>query len=354
MIQNKRPEEMGISSASLIKLLNKIDADEQMEIHSLQLLRHGACVLDCSWKPYAATIPHAMFSLTKTLTTLAVGFAIDDGLLKLEDKLVSFFPEHADLEMDDKMKDVRIQDLLTMRPGYFENLSGCGHLSLIEDNLIRRFLSLPLTYRPGEKFVYNSGSTHMVSCVLSKLTGIPEQMYLARKLFAALGIGPVRWDTDLYGNTTGAWGAYLTAVEMAKIGQFMLQKGEWEGERLLSEHWFEQMSYPHVKVEENKPGYYYGYQVWIPGDNSYQADGAFGQIIYVIPDYDCVLVMTRGIPNGTRDVMIGNSRERGWIYTCVLDEASAEPLAANDTAYQVLCQKIDNEWIPTADVLSDE
>ena len=345
MILKKRPEEMGISSDSLIDLLHKIDEDQQMEMHSLQILRHGACILDCSWKPYRSDIPHAMFSLTKTLSSLAVGFAIDDGLLTLTDKLVSFFPEYADEIMDEKMRDVCIQDLLTMRPGYFENLSGCGHLSQIDDNLIRRFLMLPLSYPPGKKFVYNSGSTHMISCIISKLTGMPEQMYLAKKLFSKLGIGPIIWDTDRHGNSTGAWGAYLTAADMAVIGQFMLQRGKWKGEQLLSDNWFDQISHPHVNVEESKPGYYYGYQVWIPGDNSYQADGAFGQIIYVIPDYDCVLVMTRGIPNQKRDPMIGNSQDRGWIYTCVLDAASNRPLPKNEAAYDELCCMIKNSYI---------
>lgn len=345
MILNKRPEEVGISSSSLIELINKIDSDKDMEMHSLQILRHGARILDCSWKPYNSNIPHAMFSLTKTMTSLAVGFAVDDGLLNLDDKMTSFFPEYENECRDEKMKDVRIRDLLTMRMGYFENLSGCGHLSQIHDNLIKRLLTLPLTYKPGEKFVYNSGSTHLVSCIISKITGMPEQMYLAGKLFAPLGIGPILWDTDLYGNTTGAWGSYLTANDMAKLGLFMLQRGVWEGRHLLSESWFDQMTYPHVKVEESKPGYYYGYQVWIPGDDSYQADGAFGQIICVIPDYDSVLVMTRGIPNGRRDPMIGSSRDRGWIYTCVLDQAADKPLPENDTAYLALCNKIDNEYI---------
>lgn len=345
MIQNKKPEETGLSSASLIDLLDKIDQDENMEIHSLQLLRHGFCILDCSWKPYDSITPHAMFSLTKTLTALAIGFAADEGLLAPEDKLVSFFPDYVTKQTDEKMKRVTIHDLLTMRAGYFENLSGCGYLSQIGGNLARRFINLPLTYEPGERFVYNSGSTHMLSCILSRLTGKPEQMYLQEKLFTPLGIGPMMWDTDDDGNTTGAWGAFLNANEMALIGQFMLQRGRWGDKQLLSESWFDQMACPHVQVEDAKPGYYYGYQVWIPGDNSYQADGAFGQVIYVMPDYDSVLIMTRGIPNAKRDPMIGNSQERGWIYTSVLDYAAKEALPANPDMAAKLQERIAGESI---------
>lgn len=345
IIEAKRPEEEGVSPKALLELLDQIDKDENMEMHSLQILRNGSCILDCSWKPYSSKIPHAMFSLTKTMTSLAIGFAVDDGLLTLDDKMADFFPEYADCGIDERMKRVRIRDLLTMRSGYFENLSGCGYLSQLPDNLARNFLTRPLTYEPGEKFVYNSGSTHMMSCIISKLTGMPEQMYLAEKLFRPLGMGTVMWDTDLNGNSTGAWGSYLTADQMAKLGQFMLQKGSWDGRQLLSESWFDQMSYPHVQVEESKAGYYYGYQVWIPGDNSYQADGAFGQIIYVIPDFNSVLVMTRGIPNGGRDPMIGNSKDRGWIYTCVLEKAKDHAIPLDEKNYGELCQRIEAEYI---------
>jgi CubicO group peptidase (beta-lactamase class C family) len=349
MIQDKKPEEEGISSENLLELIDKIDQDRDMEMHSLQVLRHGFRILNCNWKPYASEIPHAMFSLTKTLTALATGFALDDNLFSLDDKVVSFFPEYADEFMDEKMKDVKIRDLLTMRSGYFENLSGCGYLSQIHENLIRKFLRLPLTYQPGEKFVYNSANTHMVSCIISKVTGMPEQMYLAKRLFEPLNIGPIQWDTDEYGNSTGSWGSYLSADEMAVIGQFMLQRGVWEGKRILSDSWFDLMSYHYVDVGDNREGYFYGYQVWSPGDNSYMADGAFGQIIYIIPDYDSVLVMTRGMANTGNDKMIGNSRERGWIYTSVFNKAADKPLPMNEDANNRLQNKIDNEYLSIRD-----
>lgn len=347
-LTDTKPEEAGIPSASLLAFLKRLEECPGMEVHSLQLLRHGKRVLDCNWHPYNAKRFYTLFSLTKTFTSTAVGFAFDEGLLKLEDKVVSFFPEYAHLNMDSKMKDMTIHHLLTMTSGYFENISGCGVWSQMKGSWVKTFLGLPLSYSPGEKFVYNSGSTHMASSIVSKVTGMPVKTYLTKKLFEPLGIGPVMWDADIEGNNAGGWGLNLSTEDIAKVGQFYLQTGRWGDRQLLSEEWIKRATHHQVTPAVEKKNRDYGYCIWLPPDGSYCGSGAFGQIFQVFPEHDMVLAATMGVQDDAVHRLMGDKKQPGFLAQTVLENLSDSSLPYNDDAYRDLQAFISTRSLPVS------
>lgn len=298
------PEAEGLASSAVLNFLEAVEA-KHIELHSLALVRHGKIVAEGSWTPYRPEIPHRLFSLTKSFTSTAAGFAVSEGRLSLDDRVVSFFPEFAALEMDPQMESMTVRHLLTMGSGYLENISGSTVWSRMRTNWIKHFLELPLTYEPGSRFVYNSGSSHMASSIVTKATGQPILDYLRPRLFEPLGMGIPHWDADPSGNNTGGWGLNLKIENIAKFGLFYLNRGQWNGRRLLPEDWIgeasrSQISTAHLDHADSREGY--GYQFWMCRHGAYRADGAFGQICLVMPEQDAVLALTAG-HNRTQEVL---------------------------------------------------
>ncbi|MFA1819594.1 serine hydrolase domain-containing protein [Virgibacillus oceani] len=296
-LQRSIPEIQGVPSKSIISFLDSIKR-EKIELHSLMLVRNGNIIAEGAWSPYDLNKKHEMFSITKSITSTAVGFAIEENILSLDDKVVSFFPEYSDLDMDEKMSTMTVRHLLTMTSGYIENIPGSTELSQIEGSWVKEFLELPLTYEPGTKFVYNSASSHILSAIVSKVTKQNLSEYLEPRLFGPLNIKGYTWDTDLEGNNTGGWGMRLKTEDVAKFGQFYLQKGIWEGKQLLSQDYIEQASSfqvsstHHSDDVDTQQGY--GFQFWRSRYGAYRAVGMFGQICIVLPQQNAVFVVTSG------------------------------------------------------------
>src|SRR5699024_2594606 len=196
------------------------------------------------------------------------------------------------------MGSMTIKNLLTMTSGYIENISGSTVWSQKEESWVKEFLTLPLTFNPGEKFVYNSGSSHILSAIISKVTNKSLANYLQARLFNHLKINDVTWDVDPEGNNTGGWGLRLKIEDLAKFGQFYLQKGKWENKQLLPEEWFHKATTFQISTaEENdeidkKQGY--GYQLWLIRNEGYMALGMFGQLCVILPQKNAVIAITSG------------------------------------------------------------
>lgn len=291
------PEKQGVSSRAITSFLKSVN-EKEIELHSFMFVVNGSVISEGSWDPYELDRKHFMFSLTKSITATAIGFALDEKLLSLEDKVISFFPEYSDLDIDIKMNDMTVEHLLTMTSGYIENISGSTVWGQKKESWVKEFLELPLTYEPGTQFVYNSGSSHMLSAIISKVTNESMLNYLQAKLFEPLGIKDIIWDVDPEGNNTGGWGVQLKTEDVAKFGQFYLQKGQWNKKQLLSKEWFENAT----SFKVSNSGLYddidkqqgYGYQFWIIRNGGYRAAGKFGQLCFVFPQHNVVAVFTAG------------------------------------------------------------
>jgi CubicO group peptidase (beta-lactamase class C family) len=293
------PEAQGISSAAIQSFAEA--ADQNIDVlHSFMLVRHGHVVAEAWWSPYAAQIPHTMFSLSKSFTSTAVGLAISEGKLSLDDQIVKFFPEDAPAQPSDSLKAMRVRDLLIMCSGQLSN-SISQFSFLTNEVLTKEFLEMPVEHKPGTYFFYNSPGSYMLSAIVQKVTGQTELEYLKPRLFDPLGIENPLWATSAQGICLGGYGLSIRTEDIAKFGSLYLNKGNWHGKQLVPAAWVavatarqtSNGSDPNSDWEQG-----YCYQFWRARHNIYRGDGAFGQFCIVMPDQDAVVAIT----SGTKDM----------------------------------------------------
>lgn len=289
------PEAEGVRSEAVAEAFQKLQ-DKGYDVHGLMILRHGKVIAEHWWAPYAPGYQHAMYSATKTFTGCAVGFAVQEGLLKVSDKVISFFPELLPETMPQYLEDLTVEHLLTM---------SCGHASTryagSGAEQIRNFLATPFSSKPGTVFAYDVACSHVLSHILTRVTGVSTYEYLKPRMLDKLGIENPVWEMDLDGVNMGNGGTHMRTSDLAKLGQFLLNGGSWNGEQLLNKEWVKAQTTPHIfqrpqlSEEENMKddgGQGYGYQTWMGRHGSYRAIGGCNQLAMVIPEYDLVVAST--------------------------------------------------------------
>ncbi|HEX7064004.1 MAG TPA: serine hydrolase domain-containing protein [Bacillales bacterium] len=337
------PEGQGVSSQAISHFLKNVHA-EGIELHSIMIVRHGHVISEGWWSPYRSDFPHMLFSLTKSFTSTAVGFAVTEGLFSLEDTVASFFPE-MDTSQNHKYREIRVRDLLTMSPGHERPTMG-GELRQLEDSWVEHFLNTPVEHQPGTRFLYNTSATHMLSAIIQRVSGQQLIDYLQPRLFDPLGITRPDWDTSPEGHTTGGGGLSLTTEEVARFGQFLLQKGCWEGRQLLPKSWIEEaVSLQIVVGEENDDDFRqgYGFQFWLSRCGAFRADGSFGQHCIVVPELNTVVVTTSGVENADKILNI--------IWRDLLEEMEDRPLPADEEAKAILDEQLNHLTLSTPELI---
>lgn len=291
------PALQGVNPQGILGFVNTIE-NANLNLHSLMLVRHGQVVAEGWWAPYAPDLKHTLYSLSKSFTSTAVGFAVAENRLTVNDKVVSFFKDDLPETISENLAAMRVRDLLSMSTGHEKEPTGAMRADG-NTNWIRAFLAAPVERQPGTHFVYNSGATYMLSAIVQKLTGQTVLDYLKPRLFAPLGIEGADWEVDPNGINTGGWGLRVRTEDIAKFGQLYLQKGLWNGKRLLPEAWVEEATRKHILQpgdESQRPKsdwlQGYGYQFWRCRHGAYRGDGAYGQYCVVFPDKDAVLAIT--------------------------------------------------------------
>jgi len=292
-LERSTPEAEGISSAAILSFIEaaekKIDA-----VHSFMIVRHGKVVSEGWWAPYNPTSPHTMWSLSKSFTSSAIGFAVQEKLLSLDDLVISFFPDEIPEKPSWQLKQMRIKDLLTMVTGHRQEpriFSGGN------DNYVKAFFEAEVEFMPGTHFLYNTAATYMLSAVIQKVSGTKLVDYLEPRLFKPLNIKKPVWDECPMGKSLGGFGLNITTEDIAKLGQLYLQKGNWNGKQLLSEKWVEMATSKQVSNGSNPDNDWaqgYGFQFWRSRHNSYRGDGMRGQFCIVSPEHDAVIAITSG------------------------------------------------------------
>jgi CubicO group peptidase (beta-lactamase class C family) len=299
------PEAQGVASAEILAFLDAVGKSNH-EFHSFMMLRHGHVIAEGWWAPYRAKANHMLYSLSKSFTSTAVGFAVTEGRLTVDDKVVHFFPDDLPATVSDHLAALRVRDLLTMSVGHAKDSTP---LIRKEDNWVRAFLALPIENPPGSAFLYNSGATYMLSAIVQKLTGQRVIDYLGPRLFEPVGIRDMTWETCPRGINTGGWGLSLQTEYLAKFGQFYLQKGAWNGKQILPQAWIEEATTFKIqqpaaagqdleKLKQTSEWHQgYCYQFWRCRHDVYRGDGAMGQYTIVMPHQDAVIVMTTETDN---------------------------------------------------------
>jgi len=292
------PEAEGIASSAILDFIRA--ASTQLDsLHSIMVVRHGAVVAEGWWSPYAPEYPHMMFSVSKSFTSTAVGLAISEGLLSLDDRVVELLPHDLPTEIDARLSALTVRHLLTMTTGH-----AADTVSLADDshgeNWARAILAQPLDFTPGTHYVYNSGATHLLSAIVQRATGERLLDYLGPRLFEPLGITDATWESSPQGIDAGGWGLNITTEQLATFGQLLLQRGQWQGGQLVPAEWIDEATSLRVDTSatdhdlDGRQGY--GYQFWRNRLAGYRADGAFGQFCLVLPEQDAVVVLTSALP----------------------------------------------------------
>lgn len=288
------PESVGIRSGAITEMLDELYR-YGIEMHAFMLLRHGKVCAEGSWLPYRPGVQHIMFSFSKSLTSTAIGFAQQEGLLSLDERLIDIFPEKSPENPSENLKKATIRHLLMM---------GCGHETEIawgatgNPDWISEFLHHPFVYEPGTHFMYNTAGTNLLSAILTKKTGQTLTEFLRPRLIEPLGLSDIHCQPLPDGTEMGGAGYSLTIEDMARFVQFVANKGKWEGKQLLNEAWFTEAT---KKQIENKgagwggdPDWQQGYcyQFWrCAPEGVFRGDGAFGQYGIVMTKQDAVLVI---------------------------------------------------------------
>lgn len=287
------PAAEGVDAAGIHAFLDAVETSPAIEPHSLMLLRHGRLVAAGWWAPFSADRWHLLYSLSKSFMSTALGLAVGEGLLGLDDRVVDFFPEYAELAADGN-RATRIRDLAAMSSGHTRD-TWAEVLTADVADPVRAFLRLPPEEPPGSVFAYNQSANYTVAAILQRLTGGTLVDYLRPRLFDPLGIGPVAWDEHPPGRNLGFTGLFTTTDAIARLGQLYLRRGDWQGRRILSEQWVAEATRRHVATPGPAPDWSqgYGFQFWM-ARHGYRGDGAYGQYCLVLPDQDAVVAYTGG------------------------------------------------------------
>ena len=262
----------------IIKDTAKSLKEEEYHLLSVLILRDGGKVAEYHADPQFEHARRGINSVSKGFTSIAIGFAVQEGLIAVTDRVADILPVAAGAELDEKLAALTVRDLLMMRSGYsreqyIEARSGDWQLT-------------PPQYTPGERFLYSSIDCDLLSAIITEKTGMSMKEYLVANLFAPMEIG---CDWQLANTITpGGGGARMTLEELGKIGEFYRARGVWRGKRLLNESWFEQATSNQSAEELTRAdewGYGYGYLFWLNSFGGFRSDGAGGQYLVIVPKH---------------------------------------------------------------------
>ena len=297
--QTASPEDEGMASVALAGL---VAYGRTLSFDSLLIARHGRLVLDAYYAPYSANVPHAVNSTTKSIVATLIAMLNADGVLdSFDHRALDYFSDHDFANVDDNKKAITVQHLLNMTSGLaWDEGLGEHWRSLTElkrsRDWVRFILDSPMANQSGETFYYNSGNSHLLSALITRLTGKPAEDFARSRLFGPLGIGDYLWPRDPMGQSLGGWGLSLKPRDMAKIGYLYLRHGRWGDQQLLPPQWIETIS--HATVNINFPGdrdLRYANQFWaLPDKHVFMTSGYHCQVIMMLPDVDIVAVTTGG------------------------------------------------------------
>ncbi len=294
-LPRSKPEAQGVSSAAVLDFVKTADRQSD-SLHSFMLVRHGQVVAEGWWTPYNPTSRHELYSLSKSFTSTAVGLAIAEGKLSLDDQVSKFFPDDMPAGPSSQLKAMRVRDLLTMSTGH------TSEPKLAKTDIwTKTFLAHPVTHKPGTFFMYNTPATYMLSAIVQKQTGSSALEFLTPRLFEPLGITEPTWATSPQGISLGGYGLSVRTEDIAKFGQLYLQRGKWGDQQLVPADWIDLATSRQVSNGSNPASDWeqgYGYQFWRCRHGNYRGDGAFGQYCLVLPIQDAVIAIT----SGTKDM----------------------------------------------------
>lgn len=262
---------------------------KDLAIHNILVMQKGNIIGRHNWVEQKS---HSQYSITKSITSIAAGIAIDEGILSLDDNVADSFKDYKDIDLE-AYKKIKLRHLLSMSIGQENTALMVEERDKIDPKeWLNYSFSQKIISEPGSIFKYTNTGPYILGLMISRRAKVSLKEYLNTRLFTPLNIINPSWETDGYGNQFGASGIELTTEELARFGQMLLQKGEYKGQRIVSSKWIDEVSKPQIKTGEQGEDYsHYGYCFWRSSYNSYRADGKLGQLCIVIEDKDAVIAV---------------------------------------------------------------
>lgn len=286
-LKRSRPAVQGVPAECIINFLNACEK-ENAEIHGIMIARNHQVIFEAYNAPYAADIPHIMHSFTKILTNTAVALAYSDGLVKLEDPILKYFPEY-EAQANHYLKMCTVRDLITMRSGQQRGIGG-NEWRPLKTSWKDAYFQVPFVEEPGKTYRYSSGNSYILSCIVQHVTGKTCRELIRQRVGAIIGLSDFDWMLSPEGICSGGNGVSLTVEDMLRIGLLYLNGGRWEGNQLIAEEWVEYaLGYraPLPPVD----GLQYNFH-WDHRADIWAARGMFGQTCGLVPDLNMVFAIT--------------------------------------------------------------
>jgi CubicO group peptidase (beta-lactamase class C family) len=313
-----QPDAAGMNADVLSGLAPQFESWSDANLHAALMVRHGRLVYkryfageDTAWGSplgriaYDAGLRHDLRSITKSITSILLGVNLDRGLIKsLDEPVFSYFPEYADLKTPEKAQ-INLCHLLTMSAGlawneyipYSDPANSERRMMIVPDRH-RYVLEQPSVRPAGAAYNYNGGLTALLGAILQRMSGYPIDVFANEVLFEPLGIRDVEWIRYDDG-TPHAGRLRMRPRDLAKIGQLVLNGGEWNNRPIVSKAWIEESTSPHVNGESL---FFYGYQWWLGRSlvnrqeiKWISAVGWGGQRMYIVPSLELVVVVMAGL-----------------------------------------------------------
>lgn len=334
------PESCGINSIDLLKFIEGMeDMPEEKETHGFMIIRHGKLVTEGYFSPYEEDMPHSLFSATKTFAQIAIGFMVKEGLVDIEDRVSDYFKDRLPENISESNKNLKIRHLLMMATGHMgQTLHQGGDFTDMGVDKVKEFFGTECYIEAGREFQYDNIATYVLSSLVSTLTGQNIADYLKPRFLDPLGISIGYYSADADNVCIGYSGFRIKLEDLAKIGQFFLNGGVWEGKQLLSKEWCENATKNHTECAgacgiDWEQGY--SWQMWRGRHNTARLCGAFGQMCVISPEKDLIFATNSGGNFNRLQYILNN------FYDNVLSKIEDEPLEENQVGNVKLENKID-------------
>ena len=284
------PEQQGVPSRHIARFLRALAEEPTLRTHSVLVVRNGHILARAAFGMRDTETPRMTFSACKSITALAIGLLMDDGLLHADDRLTDLFPEECGPVSRRLMKDLTVAHVLSMQTGNLFNEAG----SMTQAEWVRSYFLSP-ALDTSRKFQYNSLNSYILAALIQRLTGKSLSGFLSERLFTPMGIGDFYWEKSPEGVEKGGWGLYMKPEDLAKLGQLVMDLGCWNGKQLISAAFLERALQTHALTPEEYGDFNYGWQIWVGRtENTFLFSGMLGQNVLGFRDSGIVLVAHAG------------------------------------------------------------
>lgn len=298
-LERSTPEANGVNPKHLLDALDAFETTGT-EIHSIVVAVGDKVIFEGYCAPYGPEDPHIMFSLTKLFTNAATGVAVTEGKLTLEDNVFDVLKSYVHSTPDEHQKQLKLKHLLTMTSGVDRMLSG-SELRPLKTSWVEHVIKEPLPHAPGEKYVYSSGNSVLISGMISTATGMTALELLEKSGFSVLGIKGMSWDMSPEGMNAGHGGVKIKVEDILKIGILYMNGGVWNGKRVLSKEWCDR-AIGFVKTLDKQGPYAFHWTSRNDGV-AYTATGSYGQTLCIVPKLNMAIAVTAGTNKNVYNVL---------------------------------------------------